>query len=152
MCGSVVGASSLAEDDVSRMFPKFVFGSFVESLWVIDVEVRTGLIGCDVQCVGRLLVPPRSRKMMFRGCFRNSFLGHSWSHLVLVRPVNSWGLGREVPASLIKMGLGCGHKGTYVPRGMVLGTRYSAEVAHVGVVLIIGCNTRCLALSNFQFG
>jgi hypothetical protein len=39
----VVGASSLAEDDVSRMFPKFVFGSFVESFGVSPSGELLGL-------------------------------------------------------------------------------------------------------------
>jgi hypothetical protein len=69
MCGSVVGASSLVEDDVSRMFLKFVFGSFVESFGVSPSGELLGL------------------------------------------------RDREVPASLIKTGLGCGNKGTYVPGG-----------------------------------
>ncbi len=46
-------------------------------------------------------------RLMFRGCFRNSFLGHSSSHSVLVRPMNSWGLGRY-PLFHIKTGVGCG--------------------------------------------
>jgi hypothetical protein len=60
----------------------------------VDVEVRKGSIGCDVWVVG---VSWARREMMFRGSFRNSFLGHSSSHSVLVRPVNSWGaLGLEM--------------------------------------------------------
>ena len=60
----------------------FEMGHVLESKFAL---VRS-VVMCGLWWVSRL---------MFRGCFRNSFLGHSSSHSVLVRPMNSslgaWG-------------------------------------------------------------
>jgi hypothetical protein len=73
-----------------------------------DVEVRTGSISCDVWVLGACLARPPIDDVS--RSFRNSFLGHSSSHSVLVRPVNSWGFWMEgtIPFFLFsKTGWGC---------------------------------------------